>query len=166
MIESEFSMRNQTNCESCGALLNPGAPACESCGQPVSGAARRPGVSAESWSQPSQSAPVSAQQPSTDRWGSAQSGDAANDPGRWGSPQPVSPSSGSPRPASAASPASEGFDVDSAISSAGQTARKGVKWLVIGGVVLLLGCLCLAAVLFLSGGALFSWLTTYGANGF
>jgi hypothetical protein len=159
-------MSNQTNCESCGALLNPGAPACESCGQPVSGAAR-PDVSAESWSQPSQSEPASAQQPSTDRWGSAQSGDTADDPGRWGSPQPAPPSSGSPpRPASATSSASEGFDVESAISSAGQTARKGVKWLVIGGVVLLLGCLCLVAALLLSGGALFSWLTTFGANGF
>ena len=155
-------MSNQTNCESCGALLIPGVPVCDSCGQPVSGVAR-PGVSAESWSQPSPSVPASARQSSTDRWGSAQGG-AADDPGRWGSPQPA-PSS-SPRPSSTASPVSESFDVDSAISSAKQTARKGGKWLLIGGVVLLLGCLCLAAVFFLSGGALFSWLTTAASGGF
>ena len=156
-------MSNQANCESCGALLTPGVQVCESCGQPVSGAGSAGQVSAESWSQPSQAGSASSQ-PATDRWGTPQPEPSAHDPGRWGSPQP--PAGSSARPVSAAPSGGQSFDADSAVSGVKETARKGGKWLLIGGAALLLGCICLAAVLVLFGGSLFSWLGTGAGGGF
>jgi hypothetical protein len=157
-------MSSQTNCESCGAALTPGAKVCDSCGQPVSGGAGADQVSAASWSQPSAPAPISSQPSSTDRWGSQQSNDSADDPGRWGSPQPKPVSAARPQNVSDSDAGS--FDADSAIAGVKETARKSRKWLLIGGAVLLLGCLCLVAALVLSGGALFSFLSTAAGGGY
>lgn len=135
-------------CAYCGAPLSPNARFCEACGQPVSGSAPSPfeakPASAESWSRPDAEEFPIPPMPETDRWGSVASSPADNDPQRWGSPQPITPS------APPAAPQSSYIPPAKTPTSGGSFPWKGI---IIAAVVLVgLSCLCVigAAVLFMT----------------